>query len=290
MTLLRSVTSEIVTSIRQPRTAKFTTVLRLRATVDAIFVNGQATNNSALNDHPQAPVPKRLTNVLSLIPRNFRELCQRPTTEAMMIAISKRGLMRGLATVGACAWTQSLTFAQDRDPYDFVQPMTGWKAISGDWAFQDVPGAKDGRALVQRATENEFNVIVAPGGPYGNVLVTARFKPISGREDASGGIVFRFSEGRYYVVRANALEDNFRLYYYDRGRFMITSASIKSPALGQWHKLQVLATGDRIEAWLNDQHLIDQRDRRFRSGSIGLWTKADSVTAFDDIAVMPYDN
>jgi hypothetical protein len=71
----------------------------------------------------------------------------------MMIAISKRGIIRGLATVSTCAWTQSLTFAQNRDPYDFVQPMTGWKAISGDWAFQDVPGAKDGRALVQRATE-----------------------------------------------------------------------------------------------------------------------------------------
>jgi hypothetical protein len=149
-----------------------------------------------------------------------------------------------------------------------------------------VSGAsKGGRALVQRATNNDFNVIVAPGGPYDDVDVSVRFKPISGREDASGGIVFRFAEGRYYVIRANALENNFNFYYYDRGRREISGASVKAPALGQWHKLRVTAVGERIQGWLNDQKLIDRQDTRFKSGSIGLWTKADSVTAFDDLTV-----
>ena len=142
-------------------------------------------------------------------------------------------------------------------------------------------------ALVQRATDNAFNVIVAPGGPYTNVDVSARFKPMSGREDASGGIVFRFSEGRYYVVRANALEDNFNLYYYDRGRRQISSVRVKAPAIGEWHKLRITANGDRIQGWLNDQRLIDERDSRFISGRIGLWTKADSITAFDDLTITP---
>ena len=150
--------------------------------------------------------------------------------------------------------------------------------------------------MVQRATDKEFNVIVAPGGPYGNVAVDVRFKPLSGREDASGGIVFRFSEGRYYVIRANALEDNFNFYYYDPnsflasligGRHLITGANVRAPALGQWHKLRVIAEGDHIQGWLNDQQLIDNRDSRFASGKIGLWTKADSVTAFDDLVVRP---
>jgi hypothetical protein len=114
-------------------------------------------------------------------------------------------------------------------------------------------------------------VIVAPGGPYTDVDVSVRFKPISGSEDASAGIVFRFSEGRYYVVRANALEDNFNLYYYDRGRHQITGARIKAPALGQWHKLRITA----------------EDDSRFTSGRVGLWTKADSITAFDDLVVSP---
>ena len=134
--------------------------------------------------------------------------------------------------------------------------------------------------MVQRATENEFNVIVAPGGPYDNVDVSVRFKPMSGREDASAGIVFRFSEGRYYVIRANVLENNFNFYYYDRGRRQLSGANVKAPALGQWHRLRITAVGDRIQGWLNDQVLIDRRDSRFKSGRVGLWTKADSITAF----------
>jgi hypothetical protein len=119
--------------------------------------------------------------------------------------------------------------------------------------------------------------------------VSVRFKPISGREDASGGIVVRFSEGRYYVVRANALEDNFRFYYYDRARHMLTSTNVAAPALGQWHKLQIATRGDRFQARLNDRELIDHRDGRFAVGRIGLWTKADSVTAFDALTVLPFD-
>jgi hypothetical protein len=172
--------------------------------------------------------------------------------------------------------------------FDFTRPLDGWETVTGTWAVEEVPGASQGgRALVQRATGNAFNVIVAPGGPYADVDVSVRFKPISGREDASGGIVFRFSEGRYYVIRANALEDNFNFYYYDRGRREIAGASVKAPALGQWHKLRITAEGDRIKGALNDQPLIDRRDRRFASGRIGLWTKADSITAFDDLVVRP---
>jgi hypothetical protein len=174
--------------------------------------------------------------------------------------------------------------------FDFARPFEGWETVTGKWAIEDVPGgSQGGRALVQHATNNAFNVIVAPGGPYTDVDVSVRFKPISGSEDASGGIVFRFSEGRYYVIRANALEDNFNFYYYDRGRHQITGARVKAPALGQWHKLRITAEGDHIKGWLNDQLLIDHRDSRFTSGRVGLWTKADSITAFDDLVVSPID-
>jgi hypothetical protein len=149
-----------------------------------------------------------------------------------------------------------------------------------------MPGAPSGkRVLVQRAIKNEFDVIVAPAGPYTDVDVSMRFKPMSGREDASGGIVFRFTDGKYYVVRANALEDNLRLYYYDRGRRQLASTRVKAPALGQWHTLRVVAVGDHIQAWLDGTLYVDHRDARFRSGRVGLWTKADSITAFDDLVV-----
>jgi hypothetical protein len=156
--------------------------------------------------------------------------------------------------------------------------------------FDFEPGNLEGlttieRVLVQRAVKNAFDVLVAPGGPYTDVDVSVRFKPISGREDASGGIVFRFADGRYYVVRANALENNVRLYYYNGSRHQLASAKVQPPALGQWHTLRVVAVGDHIQASLDGQRLLDHRDARFRAGQVGLWTKADSITAFDDLVV-----
>ena len=171
--------------------------------------------------------------------------------------------------------------------FDFEQKgIEGWKTVDGRWSVEEAKDAPSGKkVLVQRAVENQFNVIVAPGGPYTDADVSIRFKPISGREDASGGIVFRFSEGKYYVVRANALENNFRLYYYDNGRRQLATAAVQPPALGQWHTLRVVAVGDHIQAYLNGRLLLDHRDSRFKAGQIGLWTKSDSVTAFDDLEI-----
>jgi hypothetical protein len=112
-----------------------------------------------------------------------------------------------------------------------------------------------------------------------------QFKPMGGREDASGGIVFRFTEAKYYVVRANALENNFRLYYYDRGRHELASARVTAPALGQWHAIRLVAVGDHMQAWLDGARYLDHRDARFKVGRVGLWTKPDSVTAFDDLVI-----
>ena len=214
-------------------------------------------------------------------------------------AMSRRAMLkRALGMLGALGATRTATaLAAPADialpdgvpaeRFDFeTKALEGWTTVDGLWAVEDMPGAPSGkRVLVQRSVKNPFNVIVAPAGPYGDVDVTMRFKPMSGREDASGGIVFRFNDGRYYVVRANALEDNFRLYYFDRGRRQLASASVKAPALGQWHTIRVVALGDHIQAWLNGKRELDHRDARFPSGRVGLWTKADSITAFDDVVV-----
>ena len=161
-----------------------------------------------------------------------------------------------------------------------------WRVIDGQWAVEDMNDAPSGkRVLVQRAVKNDYNVIVAPSGPYTDVDVSVKFTPISGREDASGGIVFRFSDGRYYVLRANELEDNFRLYTYDKGRRQIATARVKPRGLGQWHTIRAVVVGTQIQGWLNGRLLIDQHDTRFRAGRVGLWTKADSVTAFDDLTI-----
>jgi hypothetical protein len=215
------------------------------------------------------------------------------------LSMTRRGLLKallaafgvfGLARRAPRAFAAVEVKVPDNIPevtVDFAtQNLSSWTTVTGQWAVEEMPGAPaDKKVLVQRATRNEFNVIVSPAGPYTDVDVSMKFKPISGREDASGGIVFRFADGKYYVVRANALEDNFRLYAYDRGRRQIASASVKTPALGQWHAVRVVSVGDHIQAWLDGKLLLDHRDARFKSGRVGLWTKADSITAFAELTV-----
>jgi hypothetical protein len=214
-------------------------------------------------------------------------------------AVSRRGVFRTILAVcasyavarpGRARAAPAEIKVPDNVPVERVdfeaKGSEGWTQVTGQWTVEEMDGAPSGkRVLVQRATRNPYNVIVAPFGPYTDVDVSMKFKPISGREDASGGIVFRFAHGTYYIVRANALEDNFRLYSYDRDRRQLATASVKTPALGQWHTVRVVAVGDHIQAWLNGTRYLDHRDVRFTSGRVGLWTKADSLTAFDDLTI-----
>jgi 3-keto-disaccharide hydrolase len=214
------------------------------------------------------------------------------------MSLSRRGLFKtmlgALGTHGLLWPRQALAAAElalpttvPRETLDFdTTGIDGWTTVEGQWAVEDVPGAPSGsKVLVQRATRNQFNVILAPLGPYSDLDVSMKFKPISGKEDASGGIVFRFSEGKYYVLRANALEDNVRLYFYDRSRRQIATSRVKAPTLGQWHTLRVVAVDDRMQAWLDGRLCLEHQDTRLKSGRVGLWTKADSITAFDDLTI-----
>jgi hypothetical protein len=213
-------------------------------------------------------------------------------------SVVRRGFLKALGMLGATRLGR--TVAAEAAPTEIrmtdnipairieldAKALAGWTTVSGEWVVEDITGAPAGqKALVQRATKNAFNVIVAPAGPFTAVDVSVRFDPLSGKEDASGGIVFRFAADRYYVIRANALESNFRLYAYDRGRKQLASASVKAPALGQWHTIRVVALGDHIQGWLDGALLIDHRDSRFKTGRVGLWTKADSITAFSELTI-----
>ena len=167
---------------------------------------------------------------------------------------------------------------------DFAADLAGWEVVAGTW---EPHGSGAESVLVQTATDTRYPVVLWNGGKFSDVDVTVRFKPTSGKIDASGGIIFRARDGgHYYVVRANSLENNFRLYtVVDGHRRQIASTRVVAPALGQWHTLRVVAAGERIQAYLNGDLLLDHTDTRFTTGRVGLWTKADAITEFADLVL-----
>jgi hypothetical protein len=119
-----------------------------------------------------------------------------------------------------------------------------------------------------------------------NGFVEVKFKSIAGREDQAGGVVWRFTGPRsYYVARANALENNVSLYYMWLGlRRAIQYVDAPVP-VGQWNTLRVEFQGEQIKVLLNGKTYIDVRDGHISgAGQVGVWTKSDSVTAFDDFS------
>jgi len=185
-----------------------------------------------------------------------------------------------LATV-AFAWAAEERTAMK---YDLGVENPKWKFVAGQW----VRRASGGRqVLAQTAETQPWAVALLEDQKFADVDVSVRFRPISGKEDASGGIIFRAGDGRnYFLIRANALENNFRLYAIVNGkRSTIASARVTEPSLGAWHTIRVVATGAKIQGYLDGAALLNHEDKTFGDGWIGLWTKADSVTEFADLEI-----
>ena len=172
--------------------------------------------------------------------------------------------------------------AQETQKEDFEKDNPKWAFVAGKWERRK---SGDSTVLAQTAETQPWAVALLEDRKYADVDVTVKFKPISGKEDASGGLIFRAKDGKnYFLVRANALEDNFRLYTLrDGSRNQLASAKVEAPKLGAWSTIRVVAKGSRIQAYLNGKLQIDHEDRTYTEGWVGLWTKADSITEFDDL-------
>lgn len=168
---------------------------------------------------------------------------------------------------------------------------SGLLALDGRWKPAADAGPKANGFLRQDFHVAEYAVLLATG--EGRALrdgkASVRFRPESGDEDASGGIVFRAQDANEYgLVRANAIEGNFRLYTVHNGfRRQIASRDIEAPRLKEWHVLEVSFVGDTLVATLDGQDRIEAVNDTLKPGWCGLWTKADSVTSFDDFRVEP---
>ena len=167
---------------------------------------------------------------------------------------------------------------QEKMKDDFEKDNPKWTFAAGTWE-------RRAGALAQTAETQPWAVAILEDKTFADVDVTVRFRPISGKEDASGGVIFRAKDAKnYYLVRANGLEDNFRLYTMKGGnRGQIASTKVSAPKLGDWHSIRVVAKGTKIQAYLDGKLQIDHDDATYTEGYVGLWTKADSVTEFDDL-------
>jgi hypothetical protein len=173
-------------------------------------------------------------------------------------------------------------------PAGFALARTG-SGRPGSWVIRAAPDAPSGPNVLAQEdsdrTDYRFPVAVADVPVFGDVSVSVRCKPVAGHVDQACGIVWRYQdENNYYLARANALEDNVCWYYVQNGRRIEVKRVRIHVASGVWHTLRADMVGDHIEVYFNHQKLIDVHDSRFTApGKVGVWTKADSRTLFDDL-------
>lgn len=158
----------------------------------------------------------------------------------------------------------------------------------GGWGVRAEAGTpSEANALCQTGM-GEFPAIALGDAVLGDLVMSTRFKPISGRVDQAAGLIFRVQDGaNYYILRANALEANVNLYKYASGRRSLIKESSAEVRSGEWQELRVDVVGDHFAGLLNGVPVLEATDESYQAGRIGLWTKADSVTCFDDVAATP---
>ncbi len=175
-----------------------------------------------------------------------------------------------------------------KPPKGFSFALTG-QGRPGVWTVKKDDQAH-GNVLMQTdadTTDYRFPVAVYDGVTAKDVDLSVQFKAISGRGDQGAGIVWRYrDQNNYYVTRCNALEDNCTIYHVVKGRRVAFLNQNVKVASNVWHTLRVEATADHFVVTFDDRKVLDAKDGTFTdAGRVGLWTKADSVVAFDDFSI-----
>src|SRR5690349_12000750 len=167
-------------------------------------------------------------------------------------------------------------------PEGWVAGVTG----KGDprWAVEADPTARSAPHVLKQSGKGTFPWCVKKDVSLTDGFVEVKFKPLSGREDQAGGVTWRWKDGdHYYVARANALENNVSLYYTENGK-RNTIRYVNAPVAGNaWHTLRAEFNGKHIRVSLDGKAYIELDDDHIPgAGAVGVWTKADSATVFDD--------
>ncbi len=200
------------------------------------------------------------------------------------IALMSLALMFSLKTASADV-SRMWNFDSDRAG----QNAQGFKIAAGEWkvvAEPDAPSKPNDFAQLAKSPGTVFNIVLAEEVSLKDVDISVRMKAVAGREDQGGGLVWRAKDVmNYYVARFNPLEDNFRVYKVVNGkRSEMKSAEVRHSE--GWHTLRVTMKNNLITCWYDGIKYLEVRDSTFQNaGKIGLWTKSDAQTHFDDLTV-----
>jgi glycosyl hydrolase family 59 (putative galactocerebrosidase) len=212
----------------------------------------------------------------------------------ILVAIIGGTLMTGTADAQKSVTQVDIAAMQPGpEPPGFTFWRTG-QGAAAEWRVVADPTATAQKAIAQTSTDRtdyRFPLAVYQPVSAKNVDVTVRFKPVAGKVDEAGGIAVRLTTSDdYYVVRANALEDNVNFYRVVKGRrSQIKGANTKVTG-NQWHTLGLRADGNKFTISFDGKPLFTAEDKTFAdAGKVALWTKADSVTHFDAISITPLD-
>jgi 3-keto-disaccharide hydrolase len=196
-------------------------------------------------------------------------------------------LMLTIALAGLVALATAVNF----DNLPVGTAPAGWSATktgtgNPNWTVEKDDTAPSKPNVLKQSGQATYPVCLKDDTSLKDGFVEVKFKPISGREDQAGGLVWRAKDANnYYVARANALENNVTIYHtIDGRRTEKKRANMKVPS-NQWHTLRVDFQGSHFTVTFNGQKALDWDDETFKdAGMVGVWTKADSVTEFDDFA------
>ncbi len=164
-----------------------------------------------------------------------------------------------------------------------------WKVVA------DVSAQSKSQIVALTESKNSgqtYNLLIAQKTQFKDLEIEVMVKALGGKEDQGGGPIWRAKdENNYYISRWNPLEDNFRVYFVKNGRRkQIGTATIKADPTA-WHKIKIEHKGNRLVAEFDGRKLIELRDDTFPdAGMVGLWTKADATTGFDDFEVESADD
>ncbi|MBS0181507.1 MAG: hypothetical protein JSS39_03845 [Nitrospira sp.] len=138
--------------------------------------------------------------------------------------------------------------------------------------------------LMGKGAEHAYKTVLMRGTQASNLELQVSLLPIEGKADMGGGLIWRATDDRnYYLTRANPLEQNIRIYRVVKGvRHMLKNFDHVID-VRQWHTLRVITKGCQVQVFFDDKPVFDLCDQTFTAGRVGLWTKSDAVTYFDDL-------